>query len=327
MEWLEEDLKHRYQRRGALSPRLQVLLALRYFACGTFQEVVADTVRVHKSTVCRLIHRVAAALCRRARQVITLPTQEEANRQKRAFYTKAGFPNVIGCVDGTHICIQAPSIQEHEYVNRKGRHSINVQVLCDAQLRIVNAVVRFPGSVHDARILRESSIWNHFESQPRLDGFILGDSGYPLRDWLLTPILNPRTAAERRYETAFTSTRATVERCIGVLKRRFHGLRTEMRYAPVRATKIITACMVLHNLAIQYGTPLPADDNDEDDDDDSDPRAACAIAPTLSGKGVRQQIVRQYFDNGQCKYRNNTRHNNVNNGMTRNVLQQQRNKM
>ena len=62
VEWLEEDLKHHYQRRGALSPRLQVLLALRYFACGTFQEVVADTVRVHKSTVCRLIHRVAAAL-------------------------------------------------------------------------------------------------------------------------------------------------------------------------------------------------------------------------------------------------------------------------
>ena len=40
----------------------------------------------------------------------------------------AGFPNVIGCVDGTHIPIIAPSVDEVDYVNRKSFHSINVQV-------------------------------------------------------------------------------------------------------------------------------------------------------------------------------------------------------
>ena len=40
------------------------------------------------------------------------------------------LPNVIGCIDGTHIRIQAPSTNEHEYVNRKNVHSINVQVKC-----------------------------------------------------------------------------------------------------------------------------------------------------------------------------------------------------
>lgn len=40
-----------------------------------------------------------------------------------------GFPCVIGCVDGTHIAIQAPSTEpEKPYVNRKGYHSINVLV-------------------------------------------------------------------------------------------------------------------------------------------------------------------------------------------------------
>ena len=40
----------------------------------------------------------------------------------------AGFPNVIGCIDGTQVKIQAPSENEEEFLNRKGFHSINVQV-------------------------------------------------------------------------------------------------------------------------------------------------------------------------------------------------------
>ena len=47
------------------------------------------------------------------------------------WYDIAGFPCVIGCVDGTHIYIQAPSQNEPNYVNHKNYHSINVQVICD----------------------------------------------------------------------------------------------------------------------------------------------------------------------------------------------------
>ncbi len=42
--------------------------------------------------------------------------------------TFAGFPNVLGCIDGTQIKIQAPHENEAEFVCRKGYHSINVQV-------------------------------------------------------------------------------------------------------------------------------------------------------------------------------------------------------
>lgn len=42
------------------------------------------------------------------------------------------IPNVFGLIDGTHIhvvkqCI--PAAEEHLYVNRKGFHSLNVQVV------------------------------------------------------------------------------------------------------------------------------------------------------------------------------------------------------
>ena len=38
---------------------------------------------------------------------------------------------MIGCVDGTHIKIQAPYQNENDFVNRKGFHSINVQAICN----------------------------------------------------------------------------------------------------------------------------------------------------------------------------------------------------
>jgi len=48
-----------------------------------------------------------------------------------------------------------------------------------------------------------------------------GDSGYPLRQWLLTPIANPTTNAENYYNQRQMSSRSIIERCNGVLKMRF----------------------------------------------------------------------------------------------------------
>ena len=47
-----------------------------------------------------------------------------------------GFlPGVIGCVDSTHIKIQAPHENENGFFNRKGFHSMNVQAICNQKAR------------------------------------------------------------------------------------------------------------------------------------------------------------------------------------------------
>ncbi|KAK3521666.1 hypothetical protein QTP70_015599, partial [Hemibagrus guttatus] len=46
---------------------------------------------------------------------------------KEDFHRIAEFPNVVGCIDGTHIPIIAPSENEADFVNRRSIHSINVQ--------------------------------------------------------------------------------------------------------------------------------------------------------------------------------------------------------
>ena len=54
-----------------------------------------------------------------------------------------------------------------------------------------------------------------------LQAWLLGDSGYACKPWLLTPIPIPQTPQEVRYNAAHKTTRCIVERCIGVLKSRF----------------------------------------------------------------------------------------------------------
>jgi hypothetical protein len=116
---LHEDLVRDTQRGHALEPQQQVLIALRFFASGSFLQVVGDSLGLDKSTVSRTSRTSSAIFKQRDRE------------NKKQLFLQAGFPSVIGCVDCTHIRIQAPHHNENNYVNRKRYHSINVQGICD----------------------------------------------------------------------------------------------------------------------------------------------------------------------------------------------------
>lgn len=217
-----------------MPPLMQVLVALRFYASGTFQQNIGDLFNVDRRTVGRIISRFSSVLSRRLGEYVHLPaTQREADEMIESFYQMAGFPNILGCIDCTHVQISAPVVNEFEYVNRKGKHTINVQLVCNADMQITNCVVRWPGSVHDSRILRESNIFRNFEGPEKpLNGVFLGDGGYMLRPWLMTPIRNPAGRAQENYNTAHCSTRSIIERTNGVLKRRWYCLHAELRYVP-----------------------------------------------------------------------------------------------
>ena len=132
---LAPDLERRTERNHALKPQEQFLVALRFVVSGSFLGVVGDTCTVGgipKCTVSRIVSRVSTTLGRKQHQFIRWPsTAAERQEIKQGFFVKGGFPGVIGCIDGTHVCIQGQSAHESNFVNRKGFHSINVQVICD----------------------------------------------------------------------------------------------------------------------------------------------------------------------------------------------------
>ena len=128
--WLVDEfggeLEYDCARRGGLSPLMQVMVALRIFAAGALQLDVADTFGVAKPTVCRTVHRVATVMALRIRQYVQFERPADEDRTKAKFFRMASFSNVIGCIDCTHVSTIGPSVNEHEFVNRKGVQSINV---------------------------------------------------------------------------------------------------------------------------------------------------------------------------------------------------------
>lgn len=90
------------------------------------------------------------------------------------------------------------------------------------------------------------------------EGWLLGDSGYPLRPWLMKLVLSPTSHADERYIASHIRTMNDVEIASGVLKPRFRCLNssggTHFYSPPPQVCKIVVATEVLHNTIC---APLP----------------------------------------------------------------------
>lgn len=170
-EELEPYTARPTRRSHAIPTHTQVLVTLRFLASGSFQNVIGDTTGLTQASVSRVVDQVIDVLFNKARVDIKMPrNRNEINRTAGKFHRISGFPRVIGAIDGTHIPIKAPYVNEHIYVNRKGYHSINVQVVANADHLITSYCVKYPGSTHD------SYMWNNCPLKRRFQGGIYGDT-------------------------------------------------------------------------------------------------------------------------------------------------------
>jgi len=74
-----------------------------------------------------------------------------------------------------------------------------IQGLVDANYHFLDVCIGWPGSVHDARVLPHSALYNEIEHNHILPNrtvsvsgvdislYMIGDSVYPLKKWLMKP--------------------------------------------------------------------------------------------------------------------------------------------
>nr|XP_049694472.1 putative nuclease HARBI1 [Helicoverpa armigera] len=288
-------------RNKAVPPINQLLCALRFFATGNFLLTIGDLSGVSVSTSCRIIRRVATAIVTLREEFIRFPeTPEEISTVKEQFYKIARFPNVLGCIDCTHIKIQSPGGDDAElFRNRKSYMSINTQTITDANLLITDVVSRWPGSTHDSTIYQNSSRYQRFQNGEYGGAYLLGDSGYPLKSHLLTPYLNPSTRGEQKYNEAHIKTRNTVERQYGVLKRRFPVLAVGIRLKLSTAVNVILACCILHNICIIRKERDPINDGSIPNLDQLIANGQIPSVPVAGADpiyGFQRSLITQYFE-------------------------------
>lgn len=92
----------------------------------------------------------------------------------------------------------------------------------------------------------------------------IGDAGYPLESWLMTPLLHyAEWSRQHQYTNKLCKARSVVERFFGVLKGTWRCMLYQrvLMYAPEIAAQIVNACTILHNMRLHYRLPLMQDDN------------------------------------------------------------------
>ena len=146
-----------------------------------------------------------------------------------------------------------------DYFSRKQRYTINTQAVVGANLLFLHIATGYPGSLHDARILRLSNLCTRAEREEILktpskiiDGFsvrplLLSDSAYPMTLWQVKPFsftLN-LTELENLFNKHLSSAR--VEQAFGVLKGCFRMLLKRMDIGLENTVKTIITCC-LHSI-------------------------------------------------------------------------------
>lgn len=245
--------------RKAISPRQRLAITLYWLTDNAHYRTIANLFGVGKSTVCCIVKDVCHAIVQVLLPLyVRLPSAQETQEIISGFKDRAGFPQVVGAIDGCHIPIQAPKSSPEDYVNRKGFHSILLQALVDCNYLFRDVCVGWPGKVHNSRMFKNSTLFNAccqrnflpmnlFEiiSGVRVPPLILGDSAYALQDWLMKPFIdrgNNLTQVEVNFNNVHSMTRVVVENVFGRMKAR---KRIDLNVE--NCCTVVAACCVLHN--------------------------------------------------------------------------------
>ncbi|XP_062418244.1 uncharacterized protein LOC134129044 [Pungitius pungitius] len=278
--------------------QLEVLIYTYWLAHGLSYRVVAKVFNVPRPTVFRVIHKVAQNIWNNLNKAISFPHDLQAVGQ--GFVALSGTPafhNVVGAIDGTHIRIKPPVLHRLDYLNYKGFYSINMQAICDAEGRFLDIFVGYPGSVHDTRVMKNSSFYTSGRYPP--PGYIiLGDGGYPCLQTpicLLTPYKEPvRGRVQQRFNYRQSKARSIIERAFGVMKTRWRStLFRALEVKPTFAPQVIASCAFLHNVCLDNGDTLDPDEDIARDDLDPHPPHEPMALNEASGNAARDALAAQ----------------------------------
>lgn len=164
------------------------------------------------------------------------------------------------CV-GTQVPIIAPEDYPRDYLNRKGWHSIVLQAVVDGKGPFWDVCVGYPGSVHDARVLRQSHLWEVLSDRELLGQnkvsisgcdvgyYLIGGPAYTMQNCLMKPFSDPE---QHTYNYRLSSARSVVEMSFGRLKGRWSCLLKRNDCKLELSKRMALTFCVLHNICEEH---------------------------------------------------------------------------
>ncbi|XP_033913402.2 uncharacterized protein LOC117434839 isoform X1 [Acipenser ruthenus] len=261
---LQPLLEHQKTKfRDPVSVEKRVAIALWRFATNLEYRSIGQRFGVSRTTVYRCVRDVCLAITRVLKpKFLSKPTEADFKRASEGFREICGLPMCAGAVDCTHIPIIGPEENHADYYNAQGWHSVVLQGIVDHRGRFWDVSVGHPGNTHDSHALRMSSMWQKASSGTlfpshseelcgcTLSYMIAGDSGYPLKPWLMRPYSGREelTAPQRDFNARLGRAHAVAEGAFGRLKGRWRCLLKRNDCQLHILSSLLRACCILHNI-------------------------------------------------------------------------------
>ncbi|KAK1315045.1 hypothetical protein QJS10_CPA06g01924 [Acorus calamus] len=243
-----------------LTVEKQVAIALRRLASGESQVSVGSAFGVGQSTVSQVTWRFIESMEERAKHHLKWPEKSRIEEIKSNFKIKFGFPNCCGAIDATHIIMTLPAVETSEdWCDQASNYSMFLQAIVDDELRFLDIVTGWPGSMTVSRLLKCSGFYKLCEGGKRLEGeFIVAKAAYPLLPWLITPYNDDES--NKFFNTKHEAIRVMAERALSMLKGAWRILHKVMwRPDKHKLPSVILVCCLLHNIIIDSGDALRDD--------------------------------------------------------------------
>ena len=226
---------------------------------------------IGKGTVNNYCKRCVKGLLEMKEEVVYWPDDKERLEMRKRLSAN-GFRHCVGIIDGTLIELTFRPESYHEcYYTRKSNYALNVMIVCDDKRRIIYYNAGWPGSTHDNRVFRNSKLFYNRKEYFSHHEYLLGDCAYSASPVMVQCFKKQASTSKlppnnEFFNTCVAQVQITSEHCIGILKGRFRCLKRnniKLRNSKKEVkemVELIGACIVLHNLLINY---------DEDDIPDS----------------------------------------------------------
>uniref|UniRef100_A0A914XBR5 DDE Tnp4 domain-containing protein n=1 Tax=Plectus sambesii TaxID=2011161 RepID=A0A914XBR5_9BILA len=249
----------------------RLAVCLRYLASGDEFGGLAAHYKLGASTVRKIVQDVCIAI-NEIVGPIALPqqlTEEVWKKAAEGFYERWDFPYCCGAVDGKHIDLQKPRNTGSLYFNYKGRFSLVLMGVAGPDYRFILADIGAPGGANDSGVFGSTSFGRDLRNgrahlpageyelplsstQARVPYMLVGDAAFPLLPNLMKPYpAANRTMAQRIFDYRLSRSRRVVENAFGLLATKWRVMRKPITAEPPFATKIVHACICLHNWLLE----------------------------------------------------------------------------
>lgn len=265
----DEDDNCRYfkQRPDAtgmmgIPERLKITVALRQLAYNLPADLLEETYGVSERVGLQSLKMFCRSLVFLfGKQYLRKPTEEDLQRIYEES-ERRGVPGCIGSVDCMHVYWRnCPTAWKGAFSGKEKEPTIVLEAVADWSRWIWHAFFGLPGINNDKTVLAMSDLLQYVASIKApytLHGhvydtpYFLADGIYPAMEVFATPMSQPRTPADRNYNSYQEAYRKDIECSFGILQAKFGILRDPVRLWSLEDIDyIVLGCVILHNMVVE----------------------------------------------------------------------------